>query len=462
MSFIPVILSGGSGTRLWPVSRTAFPKQFCEIFDRSLLEKTIERVKPLGSPAVLTTAVLSVLTERALKNSNVAPSKIPSTYYEPYGKNTAPAIAFLCRALEMKGLSETTVGIFPADHLITNEDLFVKAVVLAKEAALKGNVVTVGIQPTFPATGYGYIEVTSNVVVQAGEIKAVQAKGFREKPDTATAEKFIQSGNYFWNAGMFVFQVKTMQAALEKFFPEGYQAFKTLKEDHSNLKDIYASVANISIDFAVMEKIQNHVCVPCALDWNDVGSWDEIAKALGTTPAVQVEGSGNFAYAPKGKTVTTVGVSDLVIVDTTDALLISKKGSTQKVKDVVDQLKAKKSLLPEQHPFEHRPWGDFEILRDTADFKSKVIHVLPGQQLSYQSHAKRAEHWVIVKGNPEVVLNDEVLKLNPGENVYIPLGAKHRIRNPSATVPVEFVEVQVGTYFGEDDIVRYQDDYKRV
>jgi mannose-1-phosphate guanylyltransferase/mannose-1-phosphate guanylyltransferase/mannose-6-phosphate isomerase len=210
-----------------------------------------------------------------------------------------------------------------------------------------------------------------------------------------------------------------------------------------------------------MEKLKEQVCIPCDLGWSDVGSWTEIAKLRESTEMVEVSSDGNFAFSTQGKLVSFVDTKDLIVVDTADAILVSHKDSSQKVKQVVDVLNSKNDKRAHEHPFEFRPWGRFEILRDTPDFKSKVIHVNPGQQLSYQSHAKRAEHWVIIKGRPEVVLDDVVHVLNPGESIYIPLGAKHRIRNPGKDV-LEFVEVQVGTYFGEDDIVRYSDDYKRV
>lgn len=462
MEFIPTILSGGAGTRLWPVSRTQYPKQFCNLFDESLFALTLNRLKPLGSPWVVTNQALKVLTEASLRESNIPSDQ---ALYEPQANNTAPAIALLCKVLEQRGKSTAVVGVFPSDHLVEQTETFQQAVRLGMECAKQGQVATIGIEPTHPATGYGYIEVTPTVVKGAHGLKAHQTRGFREKPNADTAEDFIRSGNFFWNAGMFIFEVKTMIKHFQKWMPELWSVIDTLNPSLTNLKEVYQRCGSQSIDYGIMEKISEQVCIPCSLGWNDVGSWDEIAKLAPTAAFSEVEGSGNFVFSKQDRTIGMIDVHDLIVVDTSDALLIAQKGSTQKVKNLLEKIQkspdAKTAQRATEHPFEYRPWGRFEVLRDTADFKSKVIHVNPGQQLSYQSHAKRAEHWVIIKGQPEVVLNDVTHRLNPGESIYIPQGAKHRIRNPGSTV-VEFVEVQVGSYFGEDDIVRYQDDYKRV
>ena len=454
MKFIPTILSGGSGTRLWPVSRTKFPKQFCELFEESLFQKTLTRLNKLGSPWVVTNESMKVLTESVMKNCNVPVSQ---ALYEPKANNTAPAIALLCKVLEQQNCTNDIVGIFASDHLIQKEDAFFEAVQLGIECAKKGMVATLGIKPTFPSTGYGYIEVSKDKFL--GEARPTV--GFREKPDLKTAESFIASGNYFWNAGMFIFEVATMIKHLQNLMPETWAAISALKADLSNLKEVYSNCPSQSIDYGVMEKLKEQVCIPADIGWNDVGSWDEIAAFQDSAKKFETEAKGNFFYSKQNRVAGFVDVDDLIVVDTADALLITKKGSSQKVKHIVDQLNAAKDLRSQEHPFEYRPWGRFEILRDTDAFKSKVIHVNPGQQLSYQSHNKRAEHWVIIKGQPEVVLNDVVHQLKPGENIYIPLGAKHRIRNPHPIEVVEFVEVQVGSYFGEDDIIRYQDDYQR-
>lgn len=459
MTFIPTILSGGSGTRLWPVSRTKFPKQFCELFDESLFKKTLIRLMPLGSPWVITNEALKSLTENALRET-----KIPfeQALYEPKANNTAPAIALLCKVFELRNETSAIAGIFPSDHLVENEKAFQQAVKLGIECAKKKQVATLGLKPTYPATGYGYIEVGSKPFSEQGSLKALPTMGFREKPNEQTAEDFIQAGNFFWNAGMFIFEIETMIGHFKKFMPDTWNVINELKADLSNLKEVYAKCPSQSIDYGIMEKLKEQVCIPCDLGWNDVGSWDEIAKLSKSDEIIETGGHGNFAFSKQNRVVAFVDTHELLVVDTADAILVTKKGSSQKVKHIIETLNSRKDIRAHEHVFEYRPWGKFEVLRDTNDFKSKVIHVNPGQQLSYQSHAKRAEHWVIVKGHPEVVLNDVVHKLNPGENIYIPLGAKHRIRNTHPSEIVEFVEVQIGSYFGEDDIVRYQDDYKRV
>ena len=458
MEFIPTVLSGGSGTRLWPVSRTSFPKQFCDLFEESLFKKTLNRLKPFGSPWIVTNESMNILTKTVMRETGIP---FDQALFEPKANNTAPAIALLCKVLEQKGKLQSIVGIFPSDHLIQNEENFAAALKLGQECAALGQVVTIGIKPTYPATGYGYIEVSPSVFLESKGLHALQTRGFREKPNEQTAEDFIQSGNFFWNGGMFLFKTETMIKHFKNLMPETWAAVDALNPDLSNLKSVYNHCPAQSIDYGIMEKLKEQVCIPCDLGWNDVGSWDELSKLIPTGKVIEVGGHGNFAFPFRDRLITFIDTHELIVVDTADALLISKKGSTQKVKQIVETLNLKKDIRASEHPFEYRPWGKFEVLRDTASFKSKVIHVNPGQQLSYQSHKQRAEHWVIVKGSPEITLNDVVHHVKAGESIYIPLGAKHRIRNPHVSEVVEFVEVQVGTYFGEDDITRYQDDYQR-
>lgn len=459
---IPVVLSGGSGTRLWPVSRTKLPKQFCSIFEQSLHTMTLNRLCRLGAPWVITSKSLRDLT---VKNMRDLTLNADNVILEPMAKNTAPAIALLTFHLLQKGLKDNVVGIFPADHIIENEEAFLAAVHLAKADASNGKVVTLGIKPDHPATGYGYIQTSKSANSTQGALASYSVLKFHEKPSLDKATSFLKEGGFFWNAGIFIFKVATMAELLEQHQPELWTAVSSLKEDLSNIESIYSKVDNISIDYAIMEKLsaESLSCVPCDIGWNDVGSWDAIADIMGGTSTenkVEVQGKDNFVQSTIDKTYAFVGVEDLIIVDTADALLITKKGATQAVKEAVDVLKLKRPGLLTEHTFEERPWGRFEVLRDTEFFKSKVIQVNPSQQISYQSHSKREEHWLITQGKGEVVLNDEIIPVSPGSYVKIPLGAKHRIRNPGATA-IEFVEVQMGTYFGEDDIIRYQDDYSR-
>jgi mannose-1-phosphate guanylyltransferase/mannose-6-phosphate isomerase len=461
---IPVILSGGSGTRLWPVSRSRYPKQFCELFDESLQTKTIKRVSKFGNPIIVTSEGLRDFTQKKAIEAGFPKAQV---LYEPMGKNTAPAVALLCRFLELQGKQSEVVSVFPADHLIEREDVFVAALELAETCALDQKVVTLGLKPSSPNTGYGYIQTEKQPFSYKKNVSSHRVLKFHEKPHQQLAEQFLKEGNYYWNAGIFVFQVEHMIELLETYQPQIWDALSSLKTDLSNLKEIYALMPSISIDYAIMEKLNpnDQLCVPCDPKWSDVGSWDAVAEVYSrqsvqkTTP-FEVDSKENFVMPSEGKTYAFVGVEDLIVVDTADALLISKKGHSQDVKLLVDQLKAAKSSLIHQHVFEERPWGRFEILRDFAHFKSKVIKVNPKASISYQSHDKREEHWIITKGEGEVILDDQSIKVKKGSYVKIPLKAKHRIRNLGTDV-LEFVEVQLGSYFGEDDIVRYQDDYNR-
>jgi mannose-1-phosphate guanylyltransferase/mannose-1-phosphate guanylyltransferase/mannose-6-phosphate isomerase len=470
LALAPVILSGGSGTRLWPVSRASHPKQFSQLFERPLFDLTYARLEGLGSPWILTTESLRTLTQRSVKGLKAQSNQV---IYEPRGRNTAAAVALLCTVMRSRGHVDTTVGLFPADQLIQDLAAF-HAAVRAALVALEQEpleLVTLGLRPSHPATGYGYIELSAAVDWRVEQPKALRAAGFREKPKLEQAQQYIKEGSV-WNAGIFFFKPSRMIELLAKHAPEVWEPFSKLTAEPTarELAAIYEQVPSISIDYAVMEKLEGHLCVPVECGWSDVGSWDAVAEiSLGSDLGKGgIATSANQSYikpalAPDGqaKTYALVGVEGLVIVDTPDATLIAKRGESEKIKGVLEGLQAQGNSRATAHPFEHRPWGSFEILRDSHDFKSKVIVVDPGQQISYQSHAKRAEHWIIVSGTGEVVLNDETIPVRAGSHVFIPVGAKHRIRNTSPSEPIRFVEVQLGSYFGEDDIVRYQDDYKR-
>lgn len=459
---IPLVLSGGSGTRLWPVSRASFPKQFAALFDEALLAKTLRRLGRFGAPGVIAVADTATLTRRVLAELGFAPDW---AIFEPVGRNTAPAVALACHLAQLRGQGDQVLGIFPADHLIEHEAAFDRVLQLAITCAERGEVVTLGILPTRPETGYGYIELTPRVFAEAGGAVAHLAAGFREKPDALTAEEYLRRRTFLWNAGMFVFRAAVMAEHFATLMPVLWGEIRTVREDLSNLDEVYRRLPAESLDYGIMESLERLVVIPSDIGWSDVGSWDEVARlhegTAGPNEAViEVDSRGNFVQPHGDKVYGLVGVEDLLVIDTADALLVARRGRSQEVKRVVDRLREQNRKEATEHVFEHRPWGTFEILRDTDRFKSKLIQVLAGQQLSYQSHRHRAEHWVIVSGRPEVVLEGEVHALAPGDHLFIPRGAKHRIRNPT-TEPVELVEVQLGDYFGEDDIVRYEDDYQR-
>lgn len=456
---IPVILSGGSGTRLWPVSRQQMPKQFCEIFEKPLQTLTLQRSLRLGTPWIVTSKALQTLTELNLKNNKAEGVR---TVYEPIGKNTAPAIAVLCQLLLAQGKGDDVVAIFPSDHLITKETAFLEVVKFAETVAKENKVVTLGITPSYPETGYGYIQTKAVSAKDNGSLKAYAVVKFHEKPSLDKAKEFLSQGSFSWNAGIFVFKVAHMVSLFEKHQPEMWSLVSTLKADASNLEEIYSKVVSISIDYAIMEKLGGDelTCIPAEFGWSDVGSWDAVASLQDGHDILNVKGQDNFVFGDGKKHYSMIGMEDVIVIDTADAMLLVKKGMSQDVRHVVEALTQQKSKLVKEHVFEYRPWGYFEILKDTEFFKSKVIRVNPHAQLSYQSHAKREEHWTITRGAGEVVLNDQVIAVKAGMHIHIPLGAKHRMRNNTDEM-LEFVEVQLGTYFGEDDIVRYQDDYKR-
>lgn len=455
-----VILSGGSGTRLWPVSRSSYPKQFCEFFDQSFLENTLDRLKGFGSPVVVTLKSMSTLTERALKRKELDEAQV---VYEPLQKNTAPAIGLMCHLADLKGQGQQVMGVFPADHLISKEEEFVRICNLAIAEAEQGAIVTLGIRPRSPETGYGYIETSGS----ESEVRTVHR--FHEKPDLGRAKEYLKSPDFFWNAGIFFFRVDRMIEAFQKHEPKLWQSLQSIQSDLSNLDYQYAQLPSISIDYAIMEKLKDLRCIPSEFGWSDVGSWDELSRVADEEPGVraaghqqvfQIDSMGNFVYSLQKKVVGLIGIENALVVDTPDGLLISKKGMSQKVKELVAQIKDAGSNTVSEHGFEWRPWGGFEVLSDHDRFKVKQITVDPGARLSYQNHQMRAEHWIVIEGQAEVTLDGQPHLLKHNDSITIPLKAKHRIKNVGST-PLVFVEVQTGSYFGEDDIHRFQDDYAR-
>ena len=457
-NFIPVILAGGSGTRLWPASREAFPKQFFDLTGEGqpLLASAIGRVSENGKGMVVTIDAQKVMTRTFLDRAGFKDVKIVC---EPQAKNTAAAVYLACVEAQNTYGADAILGIFPADHIVHKEEEFKKLLNLAIDEAAKGHVVTLGIQPDSPSTAYGYIQVTD------AKASVCQVERFIEKPELEKAKALIASGKVFWNAGMFVFKAQVMRELFDVHLPEIAKGFAELKKDLSNLQPIYSALPSISIDYGIMEKIQSEIrCIPAEIAWSDVGSWEEVSKLRRSKPKelleIDSEGNDYVALDLQDKQVVCLGISDTIIVDTPDALVLCKKGHGQDLKKVVAEIRKSRTDILTHHAFEERPWGRFEILMDLPHAKSKRIIVSPGQRLSYQSHKHRSEHWTIVKGMAEVTLDDEIHKLKAGEHIYIPLGAKHRIAN-TTNEAVEFIEVQTGTYFGEDDIVRYSDDYDR-
>ncbi|MCK5091153.1 MAG: mannose-1-phosphate guanylyltransferase/mannose-6-phosphate isomerase [Gammaproteobacteria bacterium] len=473
---IPVILSGGAGSRLWPISREAHPKPFMRLNDdESLLQKTLKRAAGLsGVEKVLTITNREYYFQTRDEYTALELDHPVSFDYvlEPCGRNTAPAIAMAALALEQSCGPEACMLVLAADHIIENQAEFASAVSEAKGLADKGYLVTFGIRPDRAETGYGYIE-QGKAVDGSGKVSYL-VNAFVEKPDQETAEKYLASGKYLWNSGMFCFQVQTILKALQESAPDVFEAAKTCWEQSKmDLEppemnaERFADMPNISIDYAVMEKARSVAVVACEFDWNDVGSWDSVSglleaddagnRAIGE--AMLVDSTDCYVHSDH-RLVATLGVNNLVIVDTADAVLVADKRCSQDVKKIVEKLKQEGHEAYRFHRTVHRPWGTYTILEESGRFKIKRIEVKEGAELSLQMHHHRSEHWIVVSGTAEVVNGDKTFMVHTDESTYIPAGNKHRLHNPGV-VPLVMIEVQTGEYLGEDDIVRFDDRYGR-
>lgn len=370
-NMIPVILSGGSGTRLWPVSRESYPKQFCEFFDKSFLRSSIERVREVGDPWVVTLSSMAELTKRALAESGFDANSI---VLEPMAKNTAPAIALMCHVLQMKGLEKEIVGIFPADHYMSQPQVLIEALKLAQKEAANKKVVTLGISPYYAATGYGYIELETKPKTKQA-LSSYSVRAFVEKPKKEAAEKMIQEKRFFWNAGLFVFRVDHMIELFKAHLPQVWSKITEVKPDFTNAAYVYANIQPISLDYGILEKAKDLVCIPCDLGWSDVGSWDEVARLSEEVPTdsqAQVflsEAENNFVYSTRAKVVGLAHVNDIIVIDTPDALLVTRKGESQQVKGLVEKMRHEKVIETSEHSFVMANWGKIETIDENVDFK---------------------------------------------------------------------------------------------
>lgn len=482
MKLISVVLSGGAGTRLWPTSRQAYPKPFISLGGSPLLQQAVERGQACGADAtmIVTNQDYLFLTREVIASLEDPPKT--SYLLEPKGRNTAPAIALAALACSQSHGPDVVMMVLPADHLIPDTEAFVSNALEAARHALLGQLVVFGITPTAPETGFGYIEVAK---IERTSQKALR---FVEKPDADTAAQYLSTGRYYWNSGMFCFTAGTILQAFKDHSPEVLAAAEHVMQSAvvqkssttaANITDLvsrfdahaFGLQPDISIDYAIMERAANVMLVPAKFGWSDVGTWPAVAlahtaDASGNTfeaSVVAVETTGTHvqvdSYTPK--VVATVGVHDLIIVDTPDALLVAHKSQAQKVKAIVDELKERKHESTHLPTTVHRPWGTYATLKEESGYKVKRITVKPGESLSLQYHHQRAEHWVVAQGIAIVQIGDVEHRTEVGQYHYIPLKEKHRLTNIGKNELV-LIEVQCGAYLGEDDIVRLADIYGRI
>jgi mannose-1-phosphate guanylyltransferase / mannose-6-phosphate isomerase len=467
---VPVILSGGSGTRLWPVSRESFPKQLWPLLsDRTLMQETALRAAgpEFAPPIVVCNHEHRFLIAEQLRAAGIHDARI---VLEPVGRNSAPAIA-AAAVLVAETDPNAVLWMMAADASIADEVALRSALQAAATAARAGYVVTFGMKPTAPETGYGYIEIGAPLRDAAGVYAIAR---FREKPDAETAARFVADGRHLWNSGMFVFTVNTLLEELEAHAPDVLPAVRQAVTDRTGDLDFirlgvaaFTACPSISIDYAVAERSSRAAVVPADLGWSDVGSWSALWE-LGAKDAagnvavgdVVLEGAENCYVRSDGMLAAVVGLRDAVVVVTEDAVLAMHRGHAQDVKKIVERLKASGRPEAVAHNRSYRPWGYYESLIQGDRFQVKRIVVMPGRQLSLQSHYHRAEHWVVVNGTARVTRDQDVLIVRENESVYLPLGCVHRLENPGR-IPLTLIEVQSGAYLGEDDIVRLQDTYGR-
>ena len=472
MNIVPVILAGGTGTRLWPRSRTALPKQFLNLIgDRSLLVETVSRFEGderFTPPLIAGAAEHGFMVARELEGAGIKPLAILA---EPEKRNTAPAIAAVAEFVRANEGPAAILAIMPADHIVRDPSGLRSALVAAASAAADGRIVTIGITPSEPATGYGYIEVGAPLEGHEGVHKVLR---FVEKPDSGTAEVYLAAGNYLWNAGMFVARADTLIAEMEEKCPEIVPAARAAVQAASVTNGVttldrqsLVRAPSISFDYAVMEKTARAAVVPADIGWTDVGSWSALWEVLDKDEAgntitgdVHAQDCYDNHLESDGRLVVALGLKRMMVVQTRDATLVAPLDRAQEIGRLVDVLKQKGRAEIQTHTKVQRPWGWYDGLWQDTGFQVKHLMVAPGAAISLQLHHKRSEHWVVLMGRARVTRNEEVVDLEAGQSTFIPLGTRHRLENPSDE-ELHVIEVQLGNYLGEDDIVRFEDRYGR-
>lgn len=452
-----VILAGGSGSRLWPLSRELYPKQLLNLYaEKSLLQSTFERLNKF----MPSKNIISVTNSKHHANVKMQLGKLSEDSIilsEPISKNTAPAIALAIKYIIENSETDETILIVPSDLLIEDNDKFISSVKEAEKFVEEGKIVTFGVKPAYPETGFGYIKSVENNVIE-----------FCEKPNFETAEKYIQDGGYFWNSGIFMFKASTIIKELEHYCPEISSIIKNINCTNKSISFTeFEKMPNISIDYALMEKSKNIAMVELASDWKDLGSWQSIYEVSPKDDNNNVfvghvldKGSKNSFVYSSSKLVATIGLEDTVVIETEDAILACKKDRTQEVKQVYETLKEQHDGTQMVHKTVYRPWGFYTVIAEGKGFQTKLIHVNVGQKLSVQSHNHRSEHWVVLSGMAKVVLEGKEHILSPGHSIDIPVKAIHSLQNPFDE-DIEIIEVQKGDILSEDDIIRYEDMYGR-
>lgn len=477
MQHVPVVIAGGAGSRLWPVSRESFPKPFMRLgAEHSLLQRTLLRAAPLADDSMVIVANREYtfkLAEEVDEIRRAGFNRQVSYLLEPFGRNTAPAITAAALMIRERFGPDAVMLVLPADHLIADQAAFVAAARLAMEAAARGEIALFGIQPTAPETGFGYIEVDGG----EGPVKTV--KRFVEKPDRETALAYLTAGTYLWNSGMFCFRADTFLDAIARCAPDVdaamgkvWQALPDAARRSADKVELpeaeFAAVPEISVDYAVMERAGPLTAIPSSFGWSDIGSWSAVSSTFepdseGNTAQGNAlfVGSKNTHAQSNDRLIAAVGLDNVLIVDTEDAVLVANKDKSQDVKNVVAQLKARNDETVKLHRTVHRPWGSYTVMMEGPRYKIKRIEVKPNASLSLQMHYQRSEHWIVVSGTAKVVNGEREYLVPSGESTFIPVGNAHRLSNPGRTL-LSIIEVQCGDYLGEDDIVRLQDVYGRV